>query len=415
MKAIIIGAGIGGLTTALFLHKQGIEFEIYEAAPMIQDLGVGINLMPNAMATFDEIGMLPSIESAGVAPSELYYRTSQGMTAWTELRGRDAGLSYPQVSIHRGRLQRLLYTEVVARTSMERVHTDRKFNSYREVAGGVEATFVSTAGDQILANGDVLIGADGINSALRASLYPDEGNPRWSGRLMWRGTANWPAFGEGKHFVVAGTNDARLVLFPIAKGGSPGTMLTNWVFVHRAAADGASFEVHASWDRRADRKRCLAMLETFCIPDLDVHALASATSDIWEFAMSDRPPLPRWSFGRVTLMGDAAHPMYPFGGNGAAQAILDARSLGLELSRCIGDPVVGLKAYERERREKAYAVVMINRQGGPERVIDFVTSRLTSSDDSLDAVASFEERKAIVQGYSQIAGYSPEHLQKKVS
>jgi 5-methylphenazine-1-carboxylate 1-monooxygenase len=134
MKAIIIGAGIGGLTTALFLHKQGIEFEIYEAAPMIQDLGVGINLMPNAMATFDEIGMLPSIESAGVAPSELYYRTSQGMTAWTELRGRDAGLSYPQVSIHRGRLQRLLYTEVVARTSMERVHTDRKFNSYREVA-----------------------------------------------------------------------------------------------------------------------------------------------------------------------------------------------------------------------------------------------------------------------------------------
>jgi 2-polyprenyl-6-methoxyphenol hydroxylase-like FAD-dependent oxidoreductase len=154
------------------------------------------------------------------------------------------------------------------------------------------------------------------------------------------------------------------------------------------------------------------MLETFVIPDLDTHALASASENILEYAMCDRSPLPRWSFGRVTLMGDAAHPMYPFGGNGAAQAILDAKSLAVQLERANGDVTGALNAYEQERREKVHAVVMSNRQGGPERVIDFVLSRLLGSDTNLEDVAPFEERKAIVHGYSQIAGYSADQLRK---
>jgi 2-polyprenyl-6-methoxyphenol hydroxylase-like FAD-dependent oxidoreductase len=154
------------------------------------------------------------------------------------------------------------------------------------------------------------------------------------------------------------------------------------------------------------------MLETFIIPDLDIHALASASEKIWEYAMCDRNPLPQWSFGRVSLMGDAAHPMYPFGGNGAAQAILDAKSLAVQLARANGDVAKALNAYEHDRREKVYAVVMSNRHGGPERVIDFVLSRLSGLDRRLEDVASFEERKAIVHGYSQIAGYSSDHLQR---
>jgi 2-polyprenyl-6-methoxyphenol hydroxylase-like FAD-dependent oxidoreductase len=260
--------------------------------------------------------------------------------------------------------------------------------------------------------GDVLIGADGIHSQLRRSLFPDEGMPRWSGRLMWRGTANWPKFGDGKHFVVAGSNDARLVLYPIAAGETDGTLLTNWVFVHRAAEDGSPLFGREEWQGRADRARCLKMLETFVIPDLDIHALASASENIWEYPMCDRSPLPRWSFGRVTLMGDAAHPMYPFGGNGAAQAILDARSLGVQLARANDDAAGALTAYEQERRERVYAVVMSNRQGGPERVIDFVLSRLSRSDSSLEDAAPNEERKAIVHGYSQIAGYSADQLRR---
>ena len=227
---------------------------------------------------------------------------------------------------------------------------------------------------------------------------------------MWRGTANWSKFGDGKHFVVAGSNDARLVLYPIAAGKTDDTLLTNWVFVHRAAEDGSPLYGREEWQGRADRARCLKMLETFVIPDLDIRALASASENIWEYAMCDRSPLPRWSFGRVTLMGDAAHPMYPFGGNGAAQAILDAKSLAVQLAGANGDVAGALNAYEQERREKVYAVVMSNRQGGPERVIDFVLSRLSGSDTSLEYVAPFDERKAIVHGYSQIAGYSADQL-----
>jgi 2-polyprenyl-6-methoxyphenol hydroxylase-like FAD-dependent oxidoreductase len=409
MKAIIVGAGIGGLTTALFLNKHGIDCEVFEQAPAIQELGVGINLMPQAIASFDDIGMLPVLEQCGIAPDHLFYRTGQGLTVWDEPRGRRAGLPYSQISIHRGRLQRLLYDAFVVR-SPGGVHVDRTFMSWHQTDGQVEAQFVSASGDRFAAKSDVLIGADGIHSRLRRILFPDEGKPRWSGRLMWRGTASWSKFGDGKHFVVAGSNDARLVLYPIAAGETNDTLLTNWVFVYRAAEDGSPFYGREEWQGRADRARCLKMLETFVIPDLDIHGLASASEHIWEYPMCDRSPLPRWSFGRVTLMGDAAHPMYPFGGNGAAQAILDAKSLSVQLARANNDVAGALDAYDQERRERAYAVVMSNRQGGPERVIDFVLSRLSGSDTCLEDVAPFEERKAIVHGYAQIAGYSADQL-----
>src|SRR5262245_49097208 len=411
MKAVIVGAGIGGLTTALFLNKHGIDCEVFEQAPAIQELGVGINLMPQAIASYDEIGMLLVLEQSGIAPDHLFYRTGQGLTVWDEPRGRRAGLPYPQISIHRGRLQRLLHDAIEARAPGG-VLVDRTFTSWHETDGQVEAHFVSVSGERFVAKGDVLIGADGIHSQLRRILFPDEGVPRWSGRLMWRGTANWPKFGDGKHFVVAGANDARLVVYPIAAGETDDTLLTNWVFIHRAAEDGSPLSGHEEWQGRADRARCLRMLETFVIPDLDIHALASASENIWEYAMCDRSPLPRWSFGRVTLMGDAAHPMYPFGGNGAAQAILDAKALAVQLARADGDVAGALNAYEQERHKRVYAVVMSNRQGGPERVIDFVLSRLSGSNTNLEDVAPFEERKAIVHGYSQIAGYSADQLRR---
>jgi 2-polyprenyl-6-methoxyphenol hydroxylase-like FAD-dependent oxidoreductase len=413
MKAILVGAGIGGLTTALFLNRHGIDCEVFEQAPAIQELGVGINLMPHAIASFDEIGMLPMLEQSGIAPDHIFYRTDQGLVVWDEPRGRRAGLPYPQISIHRGRLQRLLYDALHARVP-NCVHVDRTFVSWHETDDRVEAHFVSASGEPFVAKGDVLIGADGIHSKLRQILFPDEGMPRWSGRLLWRGTAHWSKFGGGKHFVVAGPNDARLVVFPIAAGETDDTLLTNWAFVHRAADDGSPLRGRDGWQERADRTRCLKMLETFVIPDLDVHALASASKNIWESAMCDRNPLPQWSFGRVTLMGDAAHPMYPFGGNGAAQAILDAKSLAGQLASANADVAGALNAYEHDRREEVYAVVVSNRQGGPERVIDFVLSRLSGSYASLEDVAPLEERKAIVHGYSQIAGYSAgnRHLSK---
>ncbi|MEW5420347.1 FAD-dependent monooxygenase [Amorphus sp. 3PC139-8] len=412
MKAIIVGAGIGGLTTALFLHKYGLDCEIYERAPEIQELGVGINLMPQAISTFEEIGLLGDIEAEGITPEHLYYRTFSGLTAWDEPRGRAAGLPVPQISVHRGRLQAVLYRAFQARVPGA-VHTDRGFVGYEETDSGVTATFRSADGTTHTATGDILIGADGIHSELRRILYPEEGSPRWSGRVMWRGTADWPAFGEGKTFVIAGSIDTRLVLFPIAKGDTPGTLRTNWVLVHRAADDGTALPPAQDWQGKADRAKCLEALEPFDLPDLDIRALAEATTDIFEFPMSDRDPLPRWSVGRVTLLGDAAHPMYPFGGNGAAQAILDAKALAGALA-AESDPVAALANYEDERRERVYQVVMTNRQGGPERVIDMVEARI-AAEGIAPADIPREERAEIVHGYSRLAGYSPEQLNRAAS
>ncbi|SLN63772.1 3-hydroxybenzoate 6-hydroxylase 1 [Roseivivax jejudonensis] len=410
--AIVIGGGIGGLTAALFLERHGIPAEVFERSAAINELGVGINLMPQAIATWAEIGLLDDIEAAGIAPDHLYYRTKSGATAWDEPRGRAAGLPYPQVSIHRGRLQGVLHRAYEARRPGH-VHCDRKFVGYEEREECVIATFEARDGSRYTVEGQVLIGADGIHSALRARLYRDEGRPRWSGRIMWRGTADWPAFGDGRSFVIAGDIDTRLVLFPIGAGESPDTRLTNWVLVHRMAEDGAAWEGTQDWQNRADRDQCLAAVRSFDLPDLDVSALVAATGDILEYPMSDRDPLEAWSFGRVTLLGDAAHPMYPFGGNGSAQAALDARALAEALSHA-PDPVQALRVYEEARRERVYEVVLTNRKGGPERVIDVVEERMRRDGVAPEDIP-VEERREIVHAYAKLAGYAKDQLERRAS
>ncbi|MDQ0316492.1 FAD-dependent monooxygenase [Amorphus orientalis] len=409
MTPTIIGAGIGGLTAALFLHKHGIQSRIFERAPDIQELGVGINLLPHAVATFAEIGILDRLVEEGICPEHLYYRTRFGQTVWDEPRGLKADLKVPQVSVHRGRLQRVLYDAVLDRLPAGAVSLDRRFESYEETGAGVTARFETGAGEIETVETDMLIGADGIHSRLRTLLYPDEGRARWSGRIMYRGTADWPIYDGGRTFIISGGNDARLVLFPIAKGKTDETLLTNWVLACRVADDGAPLETRPSWHDKAVREDALKALSQFTLPELDIVALGEASDDIWESPMCDRDPLPQWRFGRVTLLGDAAHPMYPFGGNGAAQAVLDAKALAQALDGA-ASVEAGLDAYEAARREAVYQVVLNNRQGGPERVIDAVQDKVDGVVDDIDAVVPFAEREAIVRGYSRLAGFSKEQL-----
>ena len=407
MKAIVAGAGIGGLTAALFLHKAGVDCEVWERAPAIRELGVGINLLPHALATLAEIGVADAVEAEGIAPERLTYRTRDGRTVWEEPRGRAAGLPFPQVSVHRGRLQGVLHRAVLDRLPEGTVHLDRALESVRETQGGVEVTFAAADGARETARGDVLIGADGIHSTLRRTLFPEEGAPRWSGRMMWRGTTPWPAFEGGRSFVIAGGNDARLVLFPIGDLGG-GAMQTNWVLVVRVAEDGAPLPVREDWQGRGPRGRCVEAVEGFHVPELDVHALIGATEEVWEFPMCDREPLARWSHGRVTLLGDAAHPMYPFGGNGSAQAMVDARALAACLSGAT-DAEAALAAYDEARREAVYRIVASNRAGGPERVIDAVEA---AGDDGaeVERLVPMAERERIVRSYTQLAGFTKEQL-----
>jgi 5-methylphenazine-1-carboxylate 1-monooxygenase len=276
----------------------------------------------------------------------------------------------------------------------------------------VTAYFFDRAGaHRFTARGDVLIGADGIHSVVREKLYPKEGVPTWNGLMLWRGAQDWPAFLTGRSMVVAGGLAAKLVIYPIAEGSRADKRLTNWAVIGRVG-DGTTPLPHKNdWSRPGRFEDLMPHVQRFRIPFVDGRALIEATPEFWEYPMCDREPLPRWSFGRVTLLGDAAHPMYPVGSNGASQAILDARCLADRLKDA-DNPVHALWLYEQTRLPYTTEIVRMNRKGGPEGVIDAVEARAPDGFTNIDDVLSFEQRKAIVRGYASAAGFAREQVNK---
>ncbi len=406
MKVLIAGAGIGGLTTALMLHRRGIRAMLYEQSPAVREVGVGINTLPHAIRELAEIGLLPALDLVAVRTRELAYYNRYGQEVWQELRGIDAGHPVPQFSIHRGRLQKVLHDAVIERLGPDAVKTGLSLAGFVEDDGGITAHFTDavSGGAAVTARGDVLISADGIHSVTRRKFYPDEGAPKWNGVLMWRGAAEFTPWRDGRTMAIGGGMGAKAVLYPIAHPQG-GRQLMNWV-VNIKMADGAtSPPPKESWSRPAQRALVLPYARRFAIPGYDFAALVEATPQAYEYPMCDRDPLPRWTFGRATLLGDAAHPMYPVGSNGASQAILDARTLADALAAA-EHPRQALAAYEAERLPKTAEVVHLNRKGGPERVIDEVEKRAPGGFESVDAVMTRAERAAIVGGYAGKAGFA---------
>jgi 2-polyprenyl-6-methoxyphenol hydroxylase-like FAD-dependent oxidoreductase len=261
------------------------------------------------------------------------------------------------------------------------------------------------------ARGDVLVGADGIHSLVRDTLYPDEGPARWNGAMLWRGALEWPTFLTGKSMVIAGGMAAKLVVYPIAECARPDRRLTNWAVVAKIGDGASAPPSKEDWSRPGRFEDLMPHVKRFRIPYVDAQSLIEATPEFWEYPMCDRDPLPRWSHGRVTLLGDAAHPMYPVGSNGASQAILDARCLADRL-RSAEHPLHALAMYQEERLPMTAQIVRMNRKGGPEGVIDAVEERAPDGFASIDDVLSFEERKAIVRGYASTAGYARDQVNK---
>src|SRR5438067_2602925 len=372
MTAIVVGGGIGGLTTALMLHARGIDCELYEQGETIRELGVGINTLPHAIKELAELGLLDGLDAVAIRTYELIYTNRFGQEVWREPRGTDAGYEYPQFSIHRGRLQGVIYQAVRSRLGESRIHTGHRLGAYTQDDSGVCAYFFDRHGShRATARGDVLVGADGIHSAVRGTLYPDEGPVRWNGAMLWRGAVEWPAFLTGRSMVIAGGMAAKLVIYPIAEGARPDRRLTNWAVVARIGDGSTAPPNKEDWSRPGRFQDLMPHVQRFRIPYVSAQALIEATPEFWEYPMCDRDPLPRWSHGRITLLGDAAHPMYPVGSNGASQAILDARCLADRL-RAAEEPVAGLWAYEQERLPPTAQIVHMNRKGGPEGVIDVV-------------------------------------------
>ncbi len=398
MKAIVVGGGIGGLSAALMLHARGIAVEVYEQADEIRELGVGINTLPQAIGELAGLGLLPALDAVALRTHELLYLNRFGQEVWREPRGLHAGHAVPQFSIHRGRLQGVIRDAVAERLGPGAIRTGCRLSRFDQDAHGVTARFVDRAGREVaVAAGDVLIGADGIHSVVRSRIAGDEGPPRWNGLMLWRGARDWPAFLDGSSMIVAGGLEAKVVVYPIAAGETASTRLTNWAVIGRAGEPGASPPRREDWSRTGRFEELAPHIAGFRIPLADTAALMRATPVFWEYPMCDRDPLTSWTQGRVTLMGDAAHPMYPVGSNGASQAILDARCLADNLADT-ATPEAALLAYEAERRPLTSAIVLGNRQGGPEGVIDAVDALAPDGFDDVEAVLPRPQREAIVRG-----------------
>lgn len=404
MKALVIGGGIGGLATALHLHRSGVDVEVFEQSGGIRELGVGLNLLPPAVKQLVGFGLGERLSASAVSAAELIYAHRLGQRIWSEPRGTEAGYDVPQYSIHRGRLQRILHDAVRERLGDAAVRTGCRLTGFDADDDGVTARFASGEdGGSVAAHGDILVGADGIHSTTRALLFPDEGPPNWNGVIMWRGATEWPRFLTGRSVVIAGGNDAKLVLYPIGPGRTAETRLTNWAVCVRTGDGSAPPPQRQDWSRPGRRADLEPHLPLFDTPHLDLAGLVAATEEFFEFPMCDRDPLPYWSTGRVTLLGDAAHPMYPMGSNGAGQAFMDAEALARHLAADT-DPVAALRAYQEERLPVTAEIVRANRRGGPERVIDEVEKRAPAGFDRIEDVVDPAELAAIVANYAQMSG-----------
>ena len=415
-KLIIVGGGIGGLTTALMLHRVGIDVDVYEQAQELRELGIGINVQPHAVKELTTLGLLPALDGIGIRLRELIYTNRFDQVVWRELRGTDAGYEVPQISIHRGMLLGVLLDAMLKRLGPSRLHADHRMVDLEERHGRVTAIFErarTLERRKVVADG--VIGADGIHSRVRSIFYPDEGPPRWSGTMLWRGATSWPVYEDGRTMVIAGGNAAKFVFYPIHFDPShPESRLTNWAVMARIADGTVGPPRREDWNRPGRLRDALNFVEgSFRLRFVQPSEIIKATAAFYEFPNCDRDPLPRWSFGQATLLGDAAHPMYPVGGNGASQAILDAAALAHHLtsSATVEDAFL---AYDADRRPATTDIVLANRRGGPEGVIDLVESRAPEGFEDIEAVASFAERKAIARGYVSIAGYSREQVNSGV-
>lgn len=415
MHVLIVGGGIGGLAAALSLHKAGIEVTVFEAVPEIRPLGVGINMLPHAVRELTELGLAEKLENSGIRTRELVYANRHGQQIWQEDRGVHAGYDWPQYSIARGALQMILLEAVRNRLGDRRIVTDHELVDFSQNNDKVTAHFQrrSTGAALDPVKGDVLIGADGMHSVVRRHFYPEEGDPVWSERVLWRATTEGEPFLSGRSMVMAGHEDQKFVCYPINREAEKrGRSLINWIAELRIR-DRATWR-REDWNRTTDVAEFLPRFEDWDFGWIKVPDIIRGAETVYEYPMVDRDPLDRWSFERVTLLGDAAHPMYPIGSNGASQAIIDGRILALKLAT-VDNPVAALNAYEVERRPPTNRIVLANRGNGPDQVMQLAEERAPNGFDDLDAVIRPDELREIARQYKMVAGFDKDELNQRPS
>lgn len=405
---LIAGGGIAGLTMALTCHQIGVEALVLESARTIAPLGVGINLQPNAIRELIDLGLGDELDGIGVEAKEWALVARGGNDVWTEPRGRAAGYQWPQYSVHRGELQMLLLRTVIDRLGPSAVRTGHRVVGYHNDVDGVVAHVDTRDGSTTDVSGRLLLAADGLHSAARAQMHPDQPEPQWGGQILWRGATHGPPVRSGAAFTLVGTLEQRFVHYPISRvDPSTGLQLQNWIA--ELTVDTAGGLAGSDWNKEVDVSRFLPAFDDWSFDWLDIPSLVTGAPAVWEFPMVDRDPVDHWVDGSVCLLGDAAHVMYPVGSNGASQAIVDARIMGAQFVEH-GINRDALRAFESALIESMSALVLRNRGHGPIGILGLVDERCGGYFDDIDDVIPRREIEDYMARYKAAAGFAIDSL-----
>jgi 2-polyprenyl-6-methoxyphenol hydroxylase-like FAD-dependent oxidoreductase len=412
MKVIIVGGGIGGLTTALSLHQAGIEAVVFEAARRVDALGLGINLQPNAVRELTELGLAGKLAEIAWPIEELAFYNRHGQRIWSEPRGSAGGYRWRQYAVNRGLLQVALFEEASARLGRERIVTGHSLVAFEQDETGVTAHFSGPDGRARIRSerGDILVGADGLHSTVRGHFYPDQ-KLHYAGQLMWRTSVPDAPFLSGHTMIIAGHRNQKVVAYPMQPLADGRAMLN----VIAELAEPGDAPPREDWNRKVDKAQFAASFKSWTFDWLDVPKLIERAESFYEFPKIDRDPVPQWTFGRVTLMGDAAHPMQPVGSQAGSQAIVDGRVLAFHLAHDRADPRAAIRKYEGERLPPMREVALRNRAMGAEIVMDLVEERAPNGFTNIDDVLPRAEQEQRAADFKKTAGLDAQHLNERPS
>ena len=403
MNIAIVGGGIAGLSFALGLHQRGIDCDVFESVNDIKEIGVGITLLPHGMRELAALGVQDALEAVGIENLESVFYTQHGQYVYREARGRHAGYALPEIGIHRGKLHRILFDAAVSRLGANKVHTGMRCTGFSQNADGVQIDFANAhTGQPVSVNAQIAVACDGVNSVIRKQMHPQDALC-FAGINTWRGVTVHPPILTGKSYLRIGTVEVgKMVIYPIIDNvDGKGNQLINWV----AELQKPNAAMN-DWNRPGDPAVCAEIFKDWTFDFLNVPELILKAEKVFEYPMVDKDALPYWTQGRVTLMGDAAHPMYPRGSNGSAQALIDARTLAEQLS-LHSNPQDSLKAYEALRLAPTAKVVETNRNVPPDFII-MKAQELSGGKPfrHIDDLISQDELRQISDNYKTVAGFA---------
>lgn len=406
MEILVAGGGIAGLTFALALHARGLSCRIFESARQVKELGVGITLLPHGMRELCALGLERELRAVAIENAESVFFNRHGQLIFREPRGIAAGYEFPELGIHRGKLHRVLLEAARARLGGDRIATDRQCVAVEQDEGSVTVQLRETSSGRDAAprRGDILVACDGVNSTVRRQFYPGE-KLAFTGINTWRGVSRHEPILTGRSYLRIGTVETgKIVIYPIVDDvDGSGRQLINWTTEVRMPGEPMN-----DWNQPGRMEDFIDIYRDWRFDWLDVPRLIRQSETLFEYPMVDKDPVDRWTFGRVTFMGDAAHPMYPRGSNGAAQAIIDARVLAEALAGG-REPREALQDYEAQRREVTARIVRTNRAHPPDYIIARV-DELTAGEpfEDLEKIITQAELRELSERYKKIAGFALE-------